>query len=158
MNTMHKLDYVSPIGVIEITGTAEGIYSIMFVERSNPQYLCKKETPSVLLTCSCQLDDYFSGKRQKFTISYILDGTLFQRSVWHALTEVPYAQTRSYKEIAASIENEKAVRAVGMTNGKNKISIVIPCHRVIGSNGKLTGYAGGLWRKKWLLQHEEKFK
>ncbi|MDN3956380.1 methylated-DNA--[protein]-cysteine S-methyltransferase [Sporolactobacillus laevolacticus] len=158
MNIMHKLDYVSPIGVIEITGTADGIYSIMFVERSNPQYLRENETPSVLLTCHFQLDEYFNGMRQEFIIPYILDGTLFQKSVWQALTEVPYAQTRSYKEIAASIGNEKAVRAVGMTNGKNKISIVIPCHRVIGSDGKLTGYAGGLWRKKWLLQHEEKFK
>lgn len=82
---------------------------------------------------------------------------MFQTTVWQALTTVPYGKTASYKEIAQQIENEKAVRAVGMTNSKNVISIIVPCHRIIGKNGKLTGYAGGLWRKQWLLEHELKY-
>ena len=82
----------------------------------------------------------------------------FQKTVWEALTKIPYAKTGAYKDIAVSIGNEKAIRAVGSANGKNKLSIVIPCHRIIGSNGKLTGYAGGLWRKEWLLNHERNSK
>ena len=112
------------------------------------------ETPLVLAECYNQLDEYFKGKRHEFTFPYQLEGTSFQKMVWNALNEIPYSKTWSYKEIALSIGNEKAVRAVGSANGKNKLSIVIPCHRVIGSNGTLTGYAGGLWRKEWLLHHE----
>jgi len=103
------------------------------------------------------LDEYFKGQRFTFTFPYSVEGTNFQKQVWQALTKIGYAEIGTYKTIALSINNEKAIRAVGNANGKNKLSIVIPCHRIIGSNGTLTGYAGGLWRKEWLLQHEKSF-
>lgn len=154
----YKLDYESPIGVIEIVGSSEAIHSILFVERDKKINGIQGETPEVLVACLDQLDEYFKGEIHEFTFPYIFRGTDFQKLVWNALTMIPYAETGSYKDIAVSIENEKAVRAVGSANGKNLLSIVIPCHRIIGSNGKMTGYAGGLWRKEWLLQHERSFK
>lgn len=153
--TIYKSDYVSPIGVIEILGTREAVRSIMFSESNQIENLSQAETSSVLSECRNQLDDYFKGRRREFTFPYQFEGTEFQKTVWNALTKIPYAQTGSYKDIAVSIGNEKAIRAVGSANGKNKLSIVVPCHRIIGSNGQLTGYAGGLWRKEWLLQHEK---
>lgn len=104
--------------------------------------------------CIKQLDEYFSGERKIFHIDVILKGTEFQRKVWNALKDIPYGVTVSYAVIAEKIGNKKAVRAVGNANNKNPMSIIIPCHRVIGSDGSLTGYGGGLWRKKWLLEHE----
>ncbi len=158
MTKIYKLDYKTPIGVIEIIGTNEAISSILFSEKDKKENFLQDETPPVLAECYNQLDEYFKGDRHEFTFSYQFEGTDFQKTVWGALIEIPYAETGSYKDIAVSIRNEKAIRAVGSANGKNKLSIVIPCHRVIGSNGKLTGYAGGLWRKEWLLQHERFFK
>lgn len=158
MTIQYKLDYESPIGVLEIAGSNEAIHSILFVERDKTVNGIQGETPKVLVDCLDQLDEYFKGERHEFTFPYIFFGTDFQKSVWNALTMIPYSETGSYKDIAVSIENEKAVRAVGSANGKNLLSIVIPCHRIIGSNGKMTGYAGGLWRKEWLLQHEKSFK
>lgn len=157
MTTQYKLDYESPIGVIEIIGTDAAISSIMFSERDALVNVKQDETPKVLVDCKKQLHEYFKGERYEFTFPYILEGTDFQKKVWTALTLIPYAETGSYKEIAALIQNEKAIRAVGSANGKNVLSIVIPCHRVIGSNGTLTGYTGGLWRKEWLLQHEKNY-
>lgn len=98
--------------------------------------------------------EYFSGERLNFTVPLVTPGTPFQNKVWQALLEIPYGELRSYKEQATFIESPEAVRAVGSANGMNRIAIIIPCHRVIGSNGELTGYGGGLWRKKWLLEHE----
>ena len=155
MNKKHTLDYQSPIGVIEILGTDEAIYSILFSENKLPVHYKKDETPTVLVDCYTQLDEYFKGERLEFTFPFIYEGTDFQQKVWSALTCIPYSRTGSYRDIAVFIGNEKAIRAVGSANGKNKLSIVIPCHRIIGSNGTLTGYAGGLWRKEWLLQHEK---
>ncbi len=155
MTKRYKLDYESPIGVIEIIGTDKAILSILFSEENHKETVLQAETPSVLTECYNQLDEYFKGRRKEFTFPYYFEGTDFQKTVWNALTKIPYAKTGSYKDIAVSIGNEKAIRAVGSANGKNKLSIVIPCHRIIGSNGKLTGYAGGLWRKEWLLQHEK---
>lgn len=132
--------------------------SIMFSEREQTENFVKDETPKVLVDCFNQLDEYFKGLRHEFTFPYIFEGTRFQKTVWNALTKIPYAKTGSYKDIAVSIGNEKAIRAVGSANGKNKLNIVIPCHRIIGSNGKLTGYRGGLWRKEWLLKHESSYK
>ncbi|MBY0121533.1 methylated-DNA--[protein]-cysteine S-methyltransferase [Bacillus sp. S/N-304-OC-R1] len=154
MTKIFKLDYESPVGVLEISGTHEAILSILFSEESQKSNLKSAETPHVLVDCYNQLDEYFKGERYEFTFPYQFEGTDFQKSVWEALKDIPYAETGSYKDIAVSIGNEKAVRAVGSANGKNKLSIVIPCHRIIGANGKLTGYAGGLERKEWLLQHE----
>lgn len=158
MSKLYKLDYHSPIGVIEIVGTNEAIISIMFSDSDIKVNNMQNETSKILKDCFDQLDEYFKGERQEFTFPYIFEGTEFRKSVWNALTKIPYAELGSYKDIAVSIGNEKAVRAVGSANGKNMLSIVIPCHRIIGSNGKLTGYAGGLWRKEWLLQHERSFK
>ncbi|MFS0669620.1 methylated-DNA--[protein]-cysteine S-methyltransferase [Peribacillus frigoritolerans] len=157
MSELYKLDYESPIGVIEISGTNDAISSIMFAERDIKINIMQEHTPQVLAESFSQLDEYFKGERREFTFPYTLEGTIFQKNVWNALTGILYANTGSYKDIAVSIGNEKAIRAVGSANGRNKLSIVIPCHRIIGSNGKLTGYAGGLWRKEWLLQHERNF-
>lgn len=154
MRDMYRLDYESPIGVIEIIGTRENVRSIMFSETNTKEHLFQAGTPEVLKECFNQLDEYFMGKRLGFSFPYSLEGTEFQKTVWTALTKIPYAQTGSYKDIAVSIGNEKAIRAVGSANGKNRLSIVVPCHRIIGSNGQLSGYAGGLWRKEWLLRHE----
>jgi methylated-DNA-[protein]-cysteine S-methyltransferase len=153
--TLHKVDYQSPIGVLEIIGTEEAICSILFSEQDAPVNLLNAETPNSLSECYHQLDQYFKGERRTFTFPYRFEGTDFQKKVWNALTQVPYGQTDSYKNLAIAIGNEKAVRALGSANGKNQLSIVIPCHRIIGANGKLVGYAGGLWRKEWLLQHEK---
>ncbi len=158
MNKIYKLDYESPIGVIEMISTDESICSILFSEKDKKEKYLQAETPSVLAECYTQLDEYFKGNRRDFSFPYHFNGTDFQKTVWEALIEIPYAETGSYKDIAVCIGNEKAIRAVGSANGKNKLSIVIPCHRIIGSNGKLTGYAGGLWRKEWLLQHEKSCK
>lgn len=101
-----------------------------------------------------ELTAYFMGKLTEFSVKVSTHGTVFQNAVWSALQTIPYGQTKSYGEIAKLIRNPDSVRAVGAANGNNRIAIIIPCHRVIGSNGKLTGYAGGLWRKEWLLKHE----
>lgn len=151
---IYKLDYESPIGVIEIAGTSEYVISILFSNEVKKVNFLQDETPRILVECYTQLDEYFKGKRFEFSFPYQFEGTDFQTLVWSNLIEIPYGKTRTYKNIAVSIKNEKSIRAVGGANGKNKLSIVIPCHRVIGSNGKLTGYAGGLWRKEWLLKHE----
>ncbi|AXI10981.1 methylated-DNA--[protein]-cysteine S-methyltransferase [Oceanobacillus sp. 143] len=157
MTTTSKLDYQSPVGIIEIIGNQEAIHSILFSEKDKLENFLHADTPQVLEECYNQLEEYFHGKRRDFSFSYEVEGTDFQKNVWKALTDIPYAETGSYKDIAVSIGNEKAIRAVGSANGKNKLSIIIPCHRIIGSNGKLTGYAGGLWRKEWLLEHEKTY-
>ena len=108
----------------------------------------------MLLACRSQLDEYFGGKRRIFDLKLEPRGTAFQERVWHELLRIPYGETRSYKDIAIDVGNSQAVRAVGMANGRNPISIIIPCHRVIGINGDLVGYGGELWRKQWLLDHE----
>lgn len=151
----HQLDYNSPIGIVEITATDQVITAVLFVAREQVAFEKTQSTPEVLNSCYEQLDEYFKGERQQFTVPYLYEGTVFQKQVWQALTTIPFGETASYKDIAQKIGNEKAVRAVGMTNSKNQISIIVPCHRVIGKNGKLTGYAGGLWRKEWLLKHEK---
>lgn len=154
MNEMHLLDLPSPVGIIEISGNAESIHSILFTDRTEPQHLLTAKTPEPLKQCAQQLEEYFKGERTDFDLPLYSIGTPFQQEVWQALMEVEYAKTASYKEIAVAIGRDKAVRAVGSANSKNKLTIVVPCHRVIGSNGTLTGYAGTLERKEWLLGHE----
>lgn len=156
MSNEYKVDYPSPIGILEITGSKEGVISIMFSDRTTPNFELNRELPKSLRDCYVELEEYFKGKRKNFTFPILMEGTNFQKTVWTALSTIHYAEVKSYKDIAQLIGNEKAIRAVGNANGKNKLSIVIPCHRVIGTNGKLTGYAGGLWRKEWLLEHEKK--
>jgi methylated-DNA-[protein]-cysteine S-methyltransferase len=110
----------------------------------------------ILKKCFKELDEYFAGERKIFSVDITQDGTAFQQRVWKELTNIPYGNTISYLELSKRIGDTKAIRAVGTTNGKNNISIVVPCHRVIGSDGDLIGYGGDLWRKKWLLEHEGK--
>ncbi len=145
--------FKSPIGVIQIQATEEGITHLDFVERAG-----KSDTllPSCLKNCVMQLGEYFDGKRRNFNLPLAQSGTEFQTKVWDKLLEIPYGKTLSYGEIAARVKNHKASRAVGLANNKNHIAIIIPCHRVIGADGSLTGYAGGIWRKEWLLRHEKK--
>jgi methylated-DNA-[protein]-cysteine S-methyltransferase len=154
MSKIYKAYFNSPIGFIEIRGTEEGIISINFTDFQEET----SEVPQILKECSKQLKEYFEGKRTKFDIKLLLKGTEFQRKVWNTLLTIPYGNTVSYRDIAKAVDNEKAVRAVGNANSKNPISIIVPCHRVVGSNGSLTGYAGKLWRKNWLLDHERSIK
>ena len=104
-----------------------------------------------------QLREYFAGTRKEFDVTLDIEGTDFQKRVWEELRKIPYGKTISYKSLSEKLGDVKAIRAVGKANGQNPIAIIIPCHRIIGSDGSLTGYAGGLWRKKWLLEHEQKF-
>jgi methylated-DNA-[protein]-cysteine S-methyltransferase len=115
----------------------------------------KDETP-ILSACMQQLDEYFAGQRQTFDFPINQKGTPFQQNVWKHLLTIPFGKTTSYLNLSKQIGNVKAIRAIASANGKNKLAIVVPCHRVIGSNMSLVGYAGGLWRKKWLLDHEAK--
>ncbi len=153
---MNIVYYQSPIGLLEIGGTDEGIQTVDFVE-TEPNSANTLANPLLLAECISQLDEYFKGQRQNFSVKLDLHGTLFQQNVWQQLLHIPYGKTTSYLEIARLIQNEKAVRAVGQANGRNKVVIIVPCHRIIQHNGKLGGYGGGVWRKKWLLEHEQKF-
>lgn len=145
--------YDSPIGILEIGTTEDELISILYVDEKRKN----TEQPEILKETIKQIQEYFNGTRKEFDIKFKLKGTEFQEKVWKALTDIPYGDTVSYKYIATKIGNEKAVRAVGNTNGRNIINIVVPCHRVIGANKSLTGYGGGLDKKSWLLKHEEKF-
>lgn len=145
--------YDSPIGILEIGTTEDELISILYVDEKREN----TEQPKVLKETINQIQEYFNGTRKEFDIKFKLKGTEFQEKVWNELTDIPYGDTVSYKYIATKIGNEKAVRAVGNTNGRNIINIVVPCHRVIGANKSLTGYGGGLDKKSWLLKHEEKF-
>ena len=117
-----------------------------------------KSSSPLLKECSKQLTAYYAGSLKRFDLPLRLHGTEFQKKVWHALQKIPYGETRSYGEIAAAIGNPKACRAVGLANNRNPVAIIVPCHRVIGANGALVGYAGGVWIKKYLLELEEKNK
>ena len=144
------IDYVeSPIGTLEITASNSGLISLYFKPRS--QTVCAN---TITKAAQTQLAEYFNGTRKVFDLQLDTHGTAFQKAVWQQLLRIPYGEVRSYLDIARGLNNDKAVRAVGAANGRNPVSIIVPCHRVIGNNGKLTGYAGGLERKAWLLQHE----
>lgn len=151
ITTLNTAYYSSPIGILKISGTEENIISVHFLD-SNPEQ--DYQLFPLLENCIMQLDEYFHYKRQKFHLPLMPQGTSFQKQVWERLAAIPYGTTRSYLQIASQLGNPKAIRAVGGANGKNPIAIIIPCHRVIGTNGKLVGYGGGLWRKEWLLKHE----
>ena len=143
--------YKTPIGTAKIEGNNDGITAITVV---NEEIESSLDIPICLQNCVQQLKEYFTGKRKNFNVKLNPQGTEFQKKVWEALQNVPFGKTRTYLEQSKTLGNAKAIRAVAGANGKNPIWIVIPCHRIIGSDGSLTGYAGGLWRKKWLLEHE----
>ncbi|MFA0087871.1 cysteine methyltransferase [Vibrio sp. 10N.286.49.C2] len=146
----------SPLGQVTIQATDQGLTGLWFEEQTTqPNELGEERaTHPVLLLTKQQLGEYFSGDRKTFDVPLAAIGTPFQNQVWKALCDVPFGQAISYQELAERIGNPKAVRAVGSANGKNPISVIVPCHRVIGKSGQLTGYAGGVERKKALLKLE----
>lgn len=145
--------YKSPLGIIKIVADEKGITEIDFFKDKSKKIL-PGSSNKFIIECIKQIDEYFRGQRKSFNLKINPDGTEFQKRVWKELLKIPYGKIKSYSGIAKGIKNEKAVRAVGQAIGRNPIAIVVPCHRVIGSDGSLTGYASGLWRKKWLLDHE----
>lgn len=149
----------SPVGKLTLVASDKGLVAILW-ENDDPRRVpissvSENKNHPVLVETERQLRSYFAGERQSFSLDLDPRGTTFQKKVWEALLTIPYGETRSYGQIAAQIDNPKAVRAVGAANGKNPLSIVVPCHRVIGSQGKLTGFAGGLETKACLLALEK---
>ena len=147
--------YKTPIGTAKIVGDENGIQSISVLD---DDIETSTEIPTCFKDCITQLDEYFGGTRTEFDLKLNPQGTEFQQRVWKELLNIPFNKTRTYLEQSKALGDVKAIRAVASANGKNPIWIVIPCHRVIGSDGSLTGYAGGIWRKKWLLAHENPVK
>jgi len=141
----------TPLGIAQIEGDVDGLASISVLNTQEP---ITDIVPEVLEDAVYQLNEYFSGDRKAFHLDLNPQGTDFQKKVWKALLEIPYGKTHSYMQLSKTLGDPKAIRAVAAANGKNPLWIVVPCHRVIGSDGSLTGYAGGLHRKKWLLEHE----
>jgi methylated-DNA-[protein]-cysteine S-methyltransferase len=140
----------TPLGTAKITGDENGICEISILSEGD----ISKKIPPILKESIKQLKEYFEGKRTTFDFRLNPKGTDFQQKVWHELLQIPFGKTVSYMDITKKLGDVKAIRAVASANGKNPLWIVVPCHRVIGTDGSLTGYAGGLWRKKWLLEHE----
>jgi methylated-DNA-[protein]-cysteine S-methyltransferase len=148
----------SPVGTLKLVATDNGLAAILW-DNDNPRRvplgnLATGDSHPVLLEAARQLNEYFEGHRKSFTVPFDRAGTPFQKDVWLALETIPFGETRTYSDIARQIGRPSAVRAVGAANGRNPISIIVPCHRVIGSNGKLTGFAGGLETKDFLLKME----
>ncbi len=152
-----KAYYRSPIGTVEIVGSPGGILEINFCENAPGRVAPSSALPAVVNECLEELEEYFRGRLKSFSVKLRLSGTDFQEEVWRRLLEIPYGQTATYKEVAEAIGRPLAIRAVGGANHRNPISIIVPCHRVVGHNGGLVGYGGGLWRKEWLLRHERRF-
>lgn len=141
----------TPLGITLIEGDAFGISKIWVLDEEVP---ISENIPAQLQDAATQMQEYFEGTRNNFTFKLNPQGTDFQKKVWNALLEIPFGKTISYHELSVKLGDVKSIRAVASANGKNPLWIVVPCHRVIGANGSLTGYAGGVWRKKWLLEHE----
>lgn len=159
-NDLATAYFKTPLGIAKITGDENGISVISIADEGDSRAELEQakqisETiPAVLQEGVTQLLEYFDGKRTNFTFKLNPSGTEFQQKVWKALLEIPFGKTCSYMDLSKKLGHVKAIRAVASANGKNPLWIVVPCHRVIGTDGSLTGYAGGLWRKKWLLEHE----
>ncbi len=150
------IDYLeTPLGLFEFMATEQGISQAIFCgDKPSNNKPSKSYSNNITRLCKQQLTEYFSGERQQFTVPLDPQGTPFQQSVWHCLRKIPFGELSSYGEIAKILDKPKASQAVGGANGRNPITIIVPCHRVVGSNGTLTGYAGGIERKLWLLNHE----
>lgn len=158
---MVTVSFMSPLGIIYVAGNEEGT-AIISCQPSpsitHDSIAYSKDTPGIpkpVHLAITQLQEYFNGQRQHFEFTLTPKGTDFQQRVWKELLTIPFGQTRSYLALSRQLGDEKAIRAVAAANGKNPLWIVVPCHRIIGSSGDLVGYAGGLWRKKWLLEHEQ---
>lgn len=143
--------YKTPIGTAKIIGNEEGVVSVSIIDEDEETSL---DVPKSLKKCVIQLNEYFQKTRTEFDLKLCPQGTEFQQKVWLELQQIPFGKTITYLNQSKKMENVKAIRAIAAANGRNPIWIIIPCHRVIGSDGSLTGYAGGIWRKKWLLEHE----
>ena len=149
--TKNQIFLKTPLGTARISGDVEGVSAIQLLDEKIPT---STEIPDFLQSAFQQLNDYFNGELEEFSLKLNPQGTAFQQKVWKALNEIPFGKTCSYLDLSRKLGDEKAIRAVASANGKNPLWVVVPCHRVIGSNGSLTGYAGGLQRKQWLLNHE----
>jgi len=158
MKTRIYITMDSPLGIITLTGNGEGITALGLpaerAARNVPERGVESTRDLLLLRAKVELTEYFAGTRTAFTVPLDPEGTPFQKRVWDALCTIPFGETRSYRDIADFIGQPTATRAVGLANGRNPIGIIVPCHRVIGRDGSLTGYAGGLAAKSWLLDHE----
>lgn len=152
---MEKVVINSPLGFVLIEGNEEGISKISVTSN---EMILSETIPALFHEVVTQLNEYFEGNRTDFQFKMNPEGTYFQKKVWSELLKIPFGKTASYQEVTNNLGDPKAIRAVAKANGKNPLWIVVPCHRVIGSDGSLTGYAGGLWRKKWLLEHENPVK
>ncbi len=145
----------TPLGFAKLEGDGAGISSLTIL---NNEAEVSKIIPETLEDAARQIDEYFKGERTQFSLKLNAHGTEFQKRVWNKLLTIPYGKTTSYLELSKELGDVKAIRAVASANGKNPLWIIVPCHRVIGSDGSLTGYAGGLSRKQWLLEHESPYK
>ena len=154
MENIFKTTVETPIGYLELTTNQDYLLSVEFITSFNQSSVYQ---PDILKESVSQIDEYFKGLRKEFNLNLQPAGTDFQNKVWEQVKKVPFGKTVSYLEIARQTGSKNNTRAVGLANGKNPIPIIIPCHRVIGVNGKLTGYAGGLEKKRWLLQHEQNY-
>ncbi len=152
--------FEAPFGVLTVVGSDLGIRYLMFANDAHPKplerlYISDSEVHDSVNDAITQLDEYFNGSRRDFELPLDLQGTEFQVAAWNALADIPYGRTASYGQQAASIGRPKAVRAIGGANGRNPVAIVLPCHRIVGADGSLTGFGGGIAVKKWLLDHEQ---
>ncbi len=155
---MVRSSLVTPLGRLQLFATERGLCGVFFEQHRPPPVLHAAEGDSAVLSVArVQLTEYFAGARKAFSVPLEPSGTAFQKSVWHGLTQIPYGDHQSYAWLARELKKPRAVRAVGSANRKNPLSIIVPCHRVLGADGSLTGYAGGLERKQWLLAHEQRF-
>jgi len=156
VNEVFTTYYHSPVGVLRISVTERFITEVTYYDKVERVDMKRRNFPPVLIQCIEQLIQYFHGERRQFELVINQEGTAFQKEVWNELMAIPFGRTISYIELARRTGDPKATRAVANANGKNNVAIIVPCHRVIGASGELTGYGGGLWRKKWLLEHEAK--
>lgn len=156
MTELYSTYYHSPVGVLKISATETFVTEVSFFDKVEKTESRKKNMPPALIQCIEQLIQYFHGERRQFELIIEQEGTAFQKSVWNELMAIPFGKTISYLDLARRMGDTKATRAVAGANGRNNVAIIVPCHRVIGSNKELIGYGGGLWRKKWLLEHEMK--
>lgn len=156
MQPLYYTYYQSPVGLLRIGGTDHFIAEISFIDKQEQVIHGEPGISEVMHQCTEELIEFFNGTRRTFDIPVHQEGTEFQQKVWGELLNIAFGKTISYLDLAKRLGDPKSIRAAASTNGKNQIAIVVPCHRVIGSNRSLVGYAGGLWRKKWLLDHEMK--
>jgi methylated-DNA-[protein]-cysteine S-methyltransferase len=156
MELLYRARYRSPIGDLEIAATEGEVVSVDFVRGKKAKPAKAPAASPALQAAVRQLDEYFHGRRRVFELMLRLQSSEFDLRVWQALLDVGFGETASYGDIAKTIRRPQAARAVGGANHRNPISIIVPCHRIVGASGALTGYGGGLWRKEWLLAHEKK--